>query len=111
VLVGFFGAGFYGGFLQAGVGFLLLALTSLLGLDLVRGNAVKVLLALVQVLVSLVVFAVAGRIAWGPGLVLAAGSIAGSMVGVHLTVLKGHAWVQRVVTITVVLFAVKLWFD
>jgi uncharacterized protein len=111
IVLGFLGAGFYGGFLQAGVGFLLLALTSLLGLDLVRGNAVKVLLALLQVLVSLVVFAWAGKVAWAAGLVLAAGSIAGSLVGVHLTVLKGHAWVQRVVTVTVVLFAVKLWFD
>jgi uncharacterized membrane protein YfcA len=111
VVLGFLAAGFYGGFIQAGVGFLLLALTSLLGLDLVRGNAVKVFLALVQVVVSLGLFAWAGRVQWGAGLALAAGSIAGSMVGVHLTVLKGHAWVQRVVTVTVVLFAVKLWFD
>jgi uncharacterized membrane protein YfcA len=111
IVLGFFGAGFYGGFIQAGVGFLLLALTSLLGFDLVRGNAVKVLLALLQVVVSLAIFAWAGRVSWGPGLILAAGSIAGSLVGVRLTVLKGHAWVQRVVTITVVLFAVKLWFD
>ena len=41
--VGFFLLGVYGGFVQAGVGFLILAATSLAGLDLVRGNAVKVL--------------------------------------------------------------------
>ena len=38
---GFFLVGIYGGFLQAGVGFLFLALTTLAGLDLLRGNAVK----------------------------------------------------------------------
>ena len=108
---GFLGVGLYGGFIQAGVGFLLLALTSLLGLDLVRGNAVKVLLVLVQTLVSLCIFALNGKVAWVPGLALAAGSLVGGHVGVHLTVLKGHAWLQRVVTVTIVLFAFRLWFD
>ena len=37
---GFFVGGIYGGFVQAGVGFLILAATSMAGLDLVRGNAV-----------------------------------------------------------------------
>jgi uncharacterized membrane protein YfcA len=36
---GFFVVGIYGGFVQAGVGFLILAVTTLAGLDLVRGNA------------------------------------------------------------------------
>jgi uncharacterized membrane protein YfcA len=111
IAVGFLGAGFYGGFLQAGVGFIVLALTSLLGLDLVRGNALKVLLVLVQTAVSLAVFVWAGRIAWAPGLALALGSVLGSLAGVRLTVLKGHAWLQRVVTATVVVFAVLLWFE
>ena len=34
----------------------------------------------------------------------------GGWLGVRLTVLKGHAWVQRVVTAAVILFAVQLWF-
>jgi hypothetical protein len=110
VLLGFLGAGFYGGFIQAGVGFLVLALTSLLGLDLVCGNAVKVLLVLAQTAVSLLVFSVAGKVVWVPGLALAVGSVLGSLVGVRLTVLKGHAWVERVVMLTIVLFAAKLWF-
>jgi hypothetical protein len=109
--VGFLAVGLYGGFIQAGVGFLVLALTSLLGLDLVRGNAVKVLLVLVQTAVSLLIFTLSGKVAWGPGLALAAGSVLGSQLGVRLTVLKGHAWIQRVVTVTIVLFAVRLWFE
>jgi uncharacterized membrane protein YfcA len=106
---GFLGVGLYGGFIQAGVGFLVLAVTSLLGLDLVRGNAVKVLLVLVQTGVSLAVFAWAGTVSWAPGLALAAGCCLGSLAGVKLTVLKGHRWLQRVVAATVVAFAVLLW--
>ena len=109
--VGFLVVGIYGGFIQAGVGFLHLALASMLGLDLVRGNAVKVLLVLVQTLVSLAIFTFSGKVAWAPGLALAVGSVLGGYVGVHLTVLKGHAWIQRFVTVTIVLFAIRLWFD
>jgi uncharacterized protein len=110
-VLGFLGAGFYGGFIQAGVGFIVLALTSLLGKDLVRGNAVKVFLILIQTSLSLAVFAWAGKVAWKPGLVMAFGCCLGSLAGVRLTVLKGHAWVKRVVTVTVVVFAVLLWFE
>jgi uncharacterized membrane protein YfcA len=109
--LGFLGVGFYGGFIQAGVGFLVLALTSLLGYDLVRGNVVKNLAVLAQTLLALAIFAWSGKVAWIPGLALAVGSVLGSQVGVRLTVLKGHDWLKRVVTATIVLFALKLWFD
>ncbi len=108
---GFFAVGIYGGFVQAGVGFLILAATSFAGLDLVRGNAVKVLAILAFTTLSLAIFATQGVVAWGVGLVLAAGNLAGSQLGVRLTVLKGHDWVRTVVTGAVVVFAVLLWFD
>jgi uncharacterized membrane protein YfcA len=108
--LGFTAVGFYGGFVQAGVGFLVLALTTLAGLDLVRGNAVKVLLVLLQTLVALAVYMWTGKLRWGPGLALAVGSVGGALFGVRLAVLKGHAWLQRVVTITIVVFALELWF-
>ncbi len=46
--LGFFIASPYGGFGRAGVEFLILAATTFAGLDLVRGNAVKVLSVLVM---------------------------------------------------------------
>ncbi|MGW8267471.1 MAG: sulfite exporter TauE/SafE family protein [Longimicrobiales bacterium] len=109
LIAGFFLAGIYGGFVQAGVGFLILTLTTLGGLDLVRGNALKVLLILAFTPLSLALFAATGNVAWGMGLALAAGNFAGGLLGVRLTVLKGHAWVRRVVLVTVFVFAVKLW--
>jgi uncharacterized membrane protein YfcA len=103
--------GVYGGFVQAGVGFLVLAVTTLAGLDLVRGNALKVASILTLTLLSLAIFAAAGRVRWAPGLALGLGSLLGSLVGARLTVLKGHRWIQGVVTATVVVFAVALWFQ
>lgn len=105
---GLFAAGVYGGFVQAGVGFLILALTTAAGFDLVRGNAIKVLLVALFTALSLAVFVWKGMVVWTPGLVLAAGTIAGGQVGVRLTILKGHAWVRGVVTVTVVLLALRL---
>lgn len=108
--LGFFAAGVYGGFVQAGVGFLMLAVLSFAGLDLVRGNAIKLLMALLFTSVSLGIFVWQDQVVWTPGVVLGAGNLLGALVGVRLTVLKGHAWVKAVVTVTVIVFAVLLWF-
>ena len=106
--IGFFFVGIYGGFVQAGVGFLILAATTMAGLDLVKGNAVKVLSILAYTVISLVIFAMEGKIDWSLGLVLAGGTMLGSQIGVHLTVLKGHRWIKKVVTVTVIIMAIKL---
>jgi len=105
----FFGVGVYGGFVQAGVGFFILALAMLAGFDLVKGNALKVLVVLVFTPLALVLFAMAGKVDWGMGVALAGGNLLGGLVGTHLTVLKGHAWVKRVVVVMIVVFALKLW--
>jgi uncharacterized membrane protein YfcA len=108
--VGFFLSGVYGGFVQAGVGFLILATTSLAGLDLVRGNAVKVLSVLCFTLVSLGIFAWQDKVDWWIGLALGTGMALGGLVGVKLAILKGHAWIKNVVTVTIIVFALRLWF-
>jgi len=106
--LGCFAVGIYGGFVQAGVGFFILAVLGLAGLDLVRGNALKVLIILLFTTLSLGIFAWQGKVAWVPGLVLGAGTLLGGQLGVHLTVLKGHRWVRAVVTVAVIVFAVLL---
>lgn len=111
VAMAFFGVGVYGGFVQAGVGFFLLAVTTAAGLDLVRGNALKVLVILVFTVLSLGIFAAQGQVDWWLGASLAAGSLLGGQIGVRLTVLKGHRWVKGFVTVTVIVFAIKLWLD
>jgi uncharacterized membrane protein YfcA len=104
----FFLIGIYGGFLQAGIGFLTLAVTSLAGIDLVRGNAIKVLMAFCSTLLSVLIFAWYGLISWPLGLALGAGNFLGGLAGARLAVLKGHAWLRVVVSVAIVVFAVKL---
>ncbi|MBI4539770.1 MAG: sulfite exporter TauE/SafE family protein [Gemmatimonadetes bacterium] len=110
-MIALFLVGVYGGFVQAGVGFLILAVAAALGLDLVVGNALKVLLVLVYTPVAFGLFALSGNVDWGMGGVLAAGTLIGALVGVRLAVLKGHRWVRRVVIAAILVFAVKLWIS
>lgn len=109
MMAGFFVTGVYGGFLQAGVGFLALAMTALAGLDMVRGNAVKVFTVMLLTLLSLSVFAGTGHVNWPAGVALACGNLLGGAVGVRLAVFKGHKWLEHVVTVTIIVFAVLLW--
>jgi len=106
---GFFVVGVYGGFVQAGVGFLVLTATTAAGFDLVRGNAVKGVAIFFLSLLALGIFASQGQVEWLTGAILAVGMVSGSQVGVRLTVLKGHRWVRGVVTAAILVFAVKLW--
>lgn len=109
--LGFFVVGVYGGFVQAGVGFFILAVTTMAGLDLVRGNAVKVLSVMVFSALSLALFAWHDKVHWPMGLALAAGNVLGGLWGVRLTVLKGHRWVKGIVTVVVLVMAIKLLVD
>lgn len=111
MVLSFFLIGVYGGLIQAGVGFAVLAATSAAGMDLVRGNAVKLLAVLLLTMLSLAIFANGGVVEWTSGLALAAGNILGAMVGVRLAIRQGHGWIQKVVTVAVIGFAVLLWFD
>jgi uncharacterized membrane protein YfcA len=109
VIAGMLLSGLYGGFVQAGVGFLVVAVTTRAGIDLVRGSAIKVLAIGVLTLIATAVFVWHGHMHWPAGLALGAGSVAGGAAGVRLTILKGHRWLRHVVTATVILFAVLLW--
>lgn len=81
--IGLFAAGLYGGFVHAGVGFLLIAaIAGTLRYDLVRTNAFKMLCVLAFTFAALAVFIWRDQISWVPGLVLAFGM----MVGAHYSV-------------------------
>lgn len=82
-----FGAGFYGGLIQAGVGFILLsALAGSLRYDLVRANALKLVCTLAFTLSALVIFIYQDLILWQPGLALALGSMAGAWLAVKIAI-------------------------
>ena len=111
VAISLFLTGVYGGFVQAGVGFLMVAVTTAAGVDLLRGTAIKVFTIGVLTLAAGLVFAWHGHVHWPSGLALAAGSLAGGAAGVRLAILKGSRWLRHVVTGAVVAFAVLLWIS
>jgi len=108
LVVSFFGVGVYGGFVQAGVGFLIITALLVHGLDLVRINAVKVLVIFAFTAVALGVFVLHGQVDYVLGLSLAGGTSVGGWVATHYAVKKGHDWIKRFVIITVLVFALRL---
>lgn len=108
LLVSFFGVGIYGGFVQAGVGFLIITGLLVHGLDLVRINAVKVLVIFAFTVVALGVFVIHGQVDYVLGLALAAGNSTGGWFASHLAVAKGHEWIKRFLIATVLIFALRL---
>ncbi len=108
LVITFFGVGVYGGFVQAGVGFLIITALLVHGLDLVRINAIKVFVVFVYTFVALWVFVSYGQIDYVLGVSLAAGNSIGGAIAPRLAVAKGHDWIKKVVTVTVLVFALKL---
>ncbi|MET0071209.1 MAG: sulfite exporter TauE/SafE family protein [Candidatus Thiodiazotropha sp.] len=105
------GAGFWGGFIQIGVGFLLMPiLHRVMGLDLVQVNMYKVLIVLVFTLVALVVFSSQLELLWWTGLGLAVGNSIGGWLGAHTTISQGETVIRRVLYLALSAFIVKLLF-
>ncbi len=105
------GAGFWGGFIQIGVGFILMPiLNRVMGLDLVRTNMHKVFVALSFSLVALTVFATQVEIAWVLGVALAAGFAVGGWLGANAAIAKGEALIKRVFYVALAAMAIKLLF-
>ncbi len=111
LLPAFFLIGIYGGFIQAGVGLLIMgAFSRLSGSSLIHTNAVKVIIILIYSVPALWVFAINGQIAWAAGAVLAAAQAMGAWLGAHFSVSKGDRWIKVVLACAIVVMAVRLFF-
>jgi uncharacterized membrane protein YfcA len=104
-----FAIGFYGGFIQVGVGFVFMAaLYHLLKLTLAFVNMHKVFIVLVYTLPALIVFAWGGHVAWIPGIVLGVGNAIGGWWAARMAVRKGDRIIRAVLVVAIILMAVKL---
>ncbi|WP_064093501.1 sulfite exporter TauE/SafE family protein [Rossellomorea aquimaris] len=111
LIVIFFFIGVYGGFIQAGVGFIIIAaLTLVSGLSLVKINSIKVFVVAIYTGSALIVFIVNNQIHWGYGLTLAVGTSIGAVVGSKFAVKGGEKWIQRILVVSVLIMAIKLFF-
>ncbi len=105
------GAGFWGGFIQIGVGFILMPiLHRVMGFNLIQVNMYKVFVVLSYTIVALSIFATQLQLLWWAGLGLALGNSIGGWYGAHTTVNKGESWIKAVMYIALSCFIVKLLF-
>jgi uncharacterized membrane protein YfcA len=104
-------AGLYGGFIQAGVGFILLvALSGVLRYDLVRSNALKMACTAVLSVVALAVFVINDQVAWLPGLILATAQVVGVQISVHFALNVSQQVLRYLLLVIVILVCVAAWF-
>ncbi len=105
-------AGFWGGFIQIGVGFILMPiLNRAMGLDLVRTNMHKVFIIAAYTIAALLIFASQVEILWMFGIALALGNSIGGYLGAHFTVSKGERLIRVILNIVLVAFIIKLLFS
>lgn len=104
-----FGIGFYGGFIQVGVGFLIMAsLKYLMRLNLVLVNMHKVFIVLIYTIPVLVIFIITNNVNWFLGLSLAAGNATGGWWGAKISVKRGEKFIKMILVISIFIMALKL---
>ena len=106
------GIGFYGGFIHAGVGLIMMYAFSRMGnLNLIQINALKVSNALLFVALSLVIYGAMGKVKWDLAVILALGNVLGGYLGSVFQVRKGEEFVRVFLVVSGSALAIKLLFD
>ncbi|MBU1095266.1 MAG: sulfite exporter TauE/SafE family protein [Bacteroidetes bacterium] len=104
-----FGIGFYGGFIQVGVGFILMAaLHYIMRLNLIYVNMHKVFIVFIYTLPTLLIFIFTDNVNWFMGLILAFGNALGAWWGAKMSIKKGDKFIKVVLIISVGIMAIKL---
>ena len=105
----FFLIGIYGGFIHIGVGYALLAGIVLnAGYDLVKANAIKVLIILLWTPLSLLVFWQHHQIVLSYGIIMGIGNFLGAIAASQIAVKKGSQFIRYIVMAIIVIMAAHL---
>ncbi|MGC9373870.1 MAG: sulfite exporter TauE/SafE family protein [Bacteroidales bacterium] len=105
----FFAIGLYGGFIQAGIGFFLIAaLVLTVGVDLVRANALKLFIVLIYNALAFIVFVINHQVDYKIGLILGIGNMLGAFVATRVAVKRGPQFARYVLLIALVISSLKL---
>ena len=103
------GVGFWGGFIQIGVGFIIMpVLNRVMGLDLVRTNMHKVFIIATYTVAALAVFSSQVPIMWAAGAALAVGTSIGGYLGANASVIRGEKLIRHVLNAVLIVFIIKL---
>ncbi|KRO86842.1 MAG: integrase [Cryomorphaceae bacterium BACL29 MAG-121220-bin8] len=110
-ILAFFFIGVYGGFINAGIGFVIMLFLHYYNrLNLVKVNSAKVVIVLIYTIGALVTFALADKVNWTFGLFLASGNFIGGWTSSRWSVKKGEKSIKVFLIVMVVLMSIKLWF-
>jgi len=110
-IIAFFFFGIYGGFINAGIGFVLLIFLAYFNkMSLVKANATKVTIVCIYTFAAVLMFYFNDKINWTYGLLLALGNMAGAWISSRWAVKKGDGMVRIFLIIMVTAMAIKLWF-
>ncbi len=110
-IVVFFIFGIYGGFINAGIGFVIMLFLNYVNqMSLVRVNATKVAVVFVYTLGAVLMFALNDKIEWMIGFILAVGNASGAWVASRWSVSKGDRVIKIFMIVMVTILSVKLWF-
>ena len=111
VIPAYLGIGFYGGFIQMGMGVVFLAVTVLWAhFSLMDSNVMKSVIVGVYTLLALIIFQWNGLIDWKLGGVMAIGQSAGGylMANFASKYPQANVWAHRILVVIVILAIVKL---
>lgn len=110
-IIAFFFFGIYGGFINAGLGFIMILFLHYINqMTLVRSNATKVAVVFMYMASALIVFALNEQVNWKVGFILAVGNGSGAWLASRVSVNKGDSFVKKFLIIMVSILALKLWF-
>ena len=110
-LVVFFLVGAWGGFIQAGVGILLLAaLVLTAGKDLIEATAIKLVVVMVYTVGALAIFIFYDQVHWQLGLVMGIGQALGGWMGGRFAATSPNApvWIRRLLIAVILVAALEL---
>jgi uncharacterized protein len=107
----FFFLGIYGGFINAGIGFMMLILLPYVNrLSLVKANATKVAIVCIYTIGAVIMFAINDKINWKYGLILAIGNASGAWISSRWSVQIGEKIIKLFIVVMISILSVKLWF-
>lgn len=100
--------GCYGGFTHAGVGILILfGSFFMLGIDLVRANALKQFAVLIYTPIALTIFIIHGQVNWPVAIIYAIGNMAGGFVASKIAIRFGAKFIK--IAVTIMVFTMSFW--
>mgnify|MGYP003326527230 FL=1 len=107
----FFFIGLYGGFVNAGIGLIIMLFLHFYNrLNLLRVNATKVVVVLVYTIGAFLTFVFNDMVDWSYGICLGIGTLNGGWFTSRWSVKKGENIIRIFLIIIVVFMSIKLWF-